>query len=693
MGRHPSGFFRAYVASVVTGGLLAHVTSTWWLVTNAPRISVLAWVFVALLVLGELRPMQVLRRGGMSEVTTTWTFAYALLFVTDLPTALAALGVASVAGDLGTRKPWVRVAFNVAQIQLSMLVGGGLLVQFAAVPLDAAPYPDAVVVVLLLAAGSATFLVNNMLLGVVLALSGGVGVRRAFRGDGVTLFFFTDIMLLALSPVFVIVGQRSLALLPLMLVTVLAVYRSARDGLRREHDAMHDSLTRLPNRRMLDDRVSEVLEDAQQDGGSLVVVLLDLDRFKPINDVFGHDVGDLLLQEMARRLLAVERTELVARLGGDEFAVVLEDVDLETSAAIAREVVEALRVPFTGLGFPLEVGCSAGIARFPDHGADVGQLMRAADAAMYGAKRKQAGVAIATSERSQQSRGRISLLTELADAIDDGQLLLHYQPQVDVRTGVVTGMEALVRWEHPQHGMIPPGEFMPMGENTELIGPLTDFVLRRAIVDTRRLLGMGYDLRVAVNLAARSLQDVRLVARVQQALEDSGLVPSRLQLEITESTFMEDVDRASEALTELEAVGVTLSIDDFGTGYSSFERLSTLPLHELKIDRSFVARLCSDPQAAVIADAMVKLGGQLGLHVVAEGVEDVATWEELRRLECGSAQGYLVAAPMPLAALEQWLADRSASIGRPLCEPPGLVVPRDRHLVAIRAPRHGEVAS
>ena len=453
---------------------------------------------------------------------------------------------------------------------------------------------------------------------------------------------------------------RAVSLLALGLVVLWAgLFRTVATASRRlreesqrnEYQALHDGLTGLPNRAALQSRIELDLE-ACGSGRSVALVLLDLDRFRDVNDTLGHGHGDLLIRQTAARLREhVGPGATVARLGGDEFAVLLPDVGDGLGAVVTAEALRlALRSPIEIDGVSLVVEASAGVSMYPGDAADATAMLQHADVAMYVAKRTHRGVVLYDRADDEHSPDRLRLLADLAVAIDSDQLLLHYQPKVGM-DGSVHGVEALVRWQHPTRGLLPPAEFIPAAERTGLIHPLTDVVLATALAQARLWHDAGTPTPVAVNVSTRTLLDAGFVERVFAHLAAHRMAATLLVLEITETTIMEDPDRALEVLTLLSDAGVRLSIDDFGTGYSSLAYLKALPVHELKIDRSFVAGMTGNMRDRVIVDSTVALGRRLGLDVVAEGVEDEATRAALTDLGCELAQGYLFGRPVPAGEL------------------------------------------
>ena len=441
---------------------------------------------------------------------------------------------------------------------------------------------------------------------------------------------------------------------------------------QNERQATHDALTQLPNRVLFADRVNQAISAAARDGGTVAVMIMDLDRFKEINDTLGHDHGDFLLQQIGPRITSVIRdSDTIARLGGDEFAILLPTVpDPAAAVHVAEKVRRALHQPFIVKGLTLDVGASIGISFFPGHGSTVETLLQRADVAMYVAKAAHTGCETYTAERDQYSPRRLALVGELRNALRaNDELVVFYQPKFDLMTGEVAGVEALLRWEHPVRGMVTPDQFVPLAEHTGLIEPLTQYVLENALAQCRRWMDESIDLSVAVNLSVRNLLDPELPDKVVELLRKWGVPPSRLKLEITESFIMADPKRATATLDRLAELGVELSIDDFGTGYSSLSHLKRLPVNEIKIDKSFVMNMDADENDSVIVRSTIDLGRNLGLKVVAEGVETETVWSALGRMGCDQAQGYWRSKPKPASELTEWLAELNtpwpASWGQP----------------------------
>ena len=426
-----------------------------------------------------------------------------------------------------------------------------------------------------------------------------------------------------------------------------------------ERLALHDALTALPNRTLLNDRIEMAINAATRAGMSMAVLLLDLDRFKDVNDTLGHHFGDLLLTEVGPRLQRpLREVDTVARLGGDEFAVLLPGpTDLATACKVAERLVDSLTQPFGINGLVLEVGVSIGVALYPDHGQTGRELLQHADVAMYAAKRGQTGFVVYSPETDTNSVRQLTLSGQLRRAIENGQMALEFQPKIDVRTAAVAGVEALIRWHHPDLGAVPPGEFIHSAEQTGLIKPLTLWVMNAALSELRRWSRHGYDFGVAVNLSVKSLQDPELPEVIRGLLQSSGQRPERLTFEITESALMADPAAALEVVAQIAALGCQLSLDDFGTGYSSLAYLQQLPIDELKIDRSFVVAMTRDDNAAVIVRSVVSLAKGLGLSVVAEGVESEDAFLSLRALGCDQVQGHWFGPAMNGDQLLSWLRE------------------------------------
>jgi diguanylate cyclase (GGDEF)-like protein len=426
--------------------------------------------------------------------------------------------------------------------------------------------------------------------------------------------------------------------------------------------AYEDPLTDLANRSRFSNELERAITQSRDGRGKLTILMMDLDRFKYVNDTLGHDVGDHVLREVSTRLQdTVKNAECIARLGGDEFAILVRHEGNPDLAATARQIIAALEAPILFEGQPLDVGTSIGIAHFPEHGQDVQTLVRNADIAMYAAKRNKTGFATYEQHYDTSQQEHLSLLGELRRAVEHNELRLHYQPKVSLHSSHVSAVEALIRWEHPVRGLVSPAQFIPFAEHTGYIKLLTRWVLREAVRQCGQWLREGLTLQVSVNISARDLMNRELPDHVAELLAEYDVTPGLLCLEITESGFMEDPGHAQKVLDRLAELGVKLSIDDYGTGYSSLSYIMKLPVQELKIDRSFISRMATDEEISTIVRSTIDLGHNLGLQVVAEGVEDLEVWNMLRTLGCDDAQGYFMSRPLDSRALATWIQANSSS--------------------------------
>jgi diguanylate cyclase (GGDEF)-like protein len=433
--------------------------------------------------------------------------------------------------------------------------------------------------------------------------------------------------------------------------------------------ATTDSLTGLPNRAMLYDRFAQAISAARRDGDKQVVLMLmDLDHFKEINDTLGHPAGDDVLRQVAARLSAqLRNTDTLARLGGDEFAVLLPDMTQGRLAAqkVASNILDSFVKPFWHGEHELYLGAGIGIACYPDHGEDVDIVMSRADVAMYLAKHKDVGYVIYDPQTSNNNQGGLRLSSELRHAIEREEFVLHYQPKIGLKSGRICGVEALIRWNHPGQGLLSPAHFIPFAERSGLIHPITDWVIQTAAKQCREWQDAGFDLSVALNMAASSFHNPKLLQRFRDTLGDHRLsgASGRFEIEITENTLMADVEHGSRVLKQLGELGVTVAIDDFGTGYSSLAYLKRLPIHSIKVDKSFILNMASDDNDATIVRSTIDLAHNLGCKVIAEGVETTDTWDLLVALGCDDAQGFLMGHPIPAEEMPLWLSESAWGLG------------------------------
>jgi diguanylate cyclase (GGDEF)-like protein len=617
-------------------------------------------VFVMAVVAGECVPLRLRRHGTETEITTSSTFAFALLVTAGPAWALLAMSTGVVISDGLRRKALRRILFNVGQSCIGFAAAAAVLATLTSPrgPGLSAFAPEELPAILLAAA--TYFAINASLVARVITLAEGVSFVPYLKQD----FFLqtsTVGLMLGLAPIVVLVSDFSLAALPLLALPLLAIHRSGREAVEKEHQSLHDALTGLPNRLLLRTQVEQAINLSRLDGLLAAVMVLDLDRFKEINDTLGHHHGDLLLCTIAERVTELlGEGDTVARLGGDEFALVLPRVQDEAACVrVAQAVRAAIARPVELQGMRVEVDASIGIACWPDHAEDVEGLMRRADVAMYAAKAAGGGHQIYTAAIDGHSPDRLRLIGELREALESGQLQPVYQPKVDLQSGRAVGVESLLRWRHPERGPIPPDVFIPMAEESGLITALTAHTIRASALQARDWLDLGLALTVAVNLSPRCLLDRALIVEIRRVIEEVDIPPALLHLEITESMVMAEPKRAQDILLQLRAMGLSLSLDDFGTGYSSLSLLKRLPIDELKIDRSFISGMNGDPADAAIVRSTIELAHNLDLRVVAEGVETAEVYELLRDLDCDIAQGFHLSRPLPADEVPRWVTECS----------------------------------
>jgi len=628
-----------------------------------------------ILVLGELFPIPVSRGADAGdELSVSTAIAVALLFLTAPAVACSAQAVALTIDEARGRRAWDRLMFNIAQYTLALLatcavytalVGGSLFGQ----PVPFQPqYLGAA-----LASAVAFFVVNNTLTGVAVSLAIRMPTRRLLRAD-LRSHLPTDGVLLALAPVVAQVLSWSVLALPLLMIPLLAVHRSARLASQREYEALHDSLTGLPNRVSLMTRLHDACEDLPT--VPVAVMLVDLDHFKEVNDTLGHYVGDRLLVEVAKRLRGALRTgDFIARLGGDEFAILAYRVADESAALdAAARLRAAFDTTFSLSGADLASQCSVGIAMAPRDGADEDLLLKRADVALYDAKSVRGSVAVYDGSRDEHSVERLTLVGDLRRGIELGDVFPLYQPQCDAKSGKIVGVEALARWRHSQAGVLSPGEFLDIAEGAGMLDALTASLLDQCLEHLAEWHRSGQLITLSLNISPRTMRDPLFVHRVSSALERFAIAPRWLTLEVTEHVMLVDAETSIRALERLRRIGCRVAIDDFGTGYSSIAYLKQLPVDELKIDKSFVADLGENPKDEIIVRAIVDLAHRFGLRVTAEGVETEPAWALLSAIGCDTLQGYRLARPLTAHAVNAWLGMREDlhSSGIPAVERPRL---------------------
>jgi diguanylate cyclase (GGDEF)-like protein len=663
-----------YVTAIILigGGCVA-----WLGIDGASDLSLLLTPEVAIFAIfalaGEFVPLKVFTRGAEGEVTTSTTFAMATMLAAGPLAAFVALAGANLLADGIRRKPPKKVAFNIAQYGITIAASGVVLKATTGLPRAHAPHLVPSDLIGILFAAAVFFMVNTGLVATVIAFAQRLSLWRYLAED---IFFqcATAGLMLGLAPVVVLAADFSLPAIALLFLPLFAVHRGGSQAIAKEHQALHDALTGLPNRELFRDRIDQAIRATRRSGEAAVVMIMDLDHFKEINDTLGHHHGDLLLQEVSRRLQAALRdSDTVARLGGDEFGVLLpRAAGSQDATAVAGQLLVALREPFVLEGMRLEIDASIGIALHPVHGEDVEMLNQRADIAMYSAKQGGRGYMIFEPELDRHSPRRLALAGGLRSAINQDQITLYYQPKADLRTGQIVGVEALARWDHPEFGIVGPSEFVPIAEQTGLITPLTSHVLDVALRQIREWSDNGLELSIAVNLSARSFLDTQLAVEIPRLLARWDVRAEQLELEITESMLMTDPARAEATLARLSQIGLTLSVDDFGTGYSSLANLKRLPVDVIKIDKSFVMEMAVDASDAAIVRSTIDLAHNLGLRVVAEGVESEDAWRHLEALGCDYAQGYFLSRPLPADAATRLIRERGTA--REAAAPPALRV-------------------
>ena len=616
------------------------------------RADTLTLLLGVAILIAELFPMRVPEDDG--EVSFSTTFAFALLLTDGVAAVVLVHATALVLADALRRRPLERVVYNAAQYAIAWALAGALLMALTPELADdnGLQYLEARYLPALAAAAALFLVLNTAFSDAPPALARGVSVLSVARGDIGPNGWWTAVMV-ALVPVILAAADYDLWLLPLLGVPLAAIQLGSRQAVLNQHRASHDELTGLPNRELLTQSLRYALRRGERRGDEVAVLLVELERFKEVNGTLGHRRGDLVLVEAARRLDALARPgDIVARMAGGEFALVLAPVAGDEEAGrVAADVVAALREPVDVRGVELDVGAAVGVACHPRDGRTFDALLRHADVALERAKVTRGRWIAYEPGFDEHGLERLALVADLTRAIEAEELELYFQPKVALEDGALRGVEALVRWRHPERGLLAPEEFIEPAEHTGLIRPLTMWVVREALDQAERWRAEGLELPVAVNLSVRSITP-ELPGELA-AILDGRDVP--LELEITETVGMGDADEALAVLEQLTALGIRLSVDDFGTGFSSLAYLKRLPVSAIKIDRSFVTEMDSDDSDRAIVRSTIDLARHLGMEVVAEGVETEAALAELRALGCHVAQGFLISPPLPVAQLRAWL--------------------------------------
>jgi diguanylate cyclase (GGDEF)-like protein len=676
-----------YLTAVTLAGLAVFT----WALTRLSGLRELAghplfWIVAALIVVGEMRPVVTPGSSGSHSGHASLTFSFAALLFWGFPVAVLLQAASRLAVGLAQRKALPKCAFNAGQTTLSMAAAGLALTASGLHPTPAHPWaPGGGQLPAILLAAACYFVVNFLLVGAVIALHSRAPLLRTLR-IGFPNHAFLSLVLLAAAPlVAVVMGARSVWLVLLFVVPLAAIYANAEVSGQREHQAHHDELTGLSNRKLLIRTTADALAQAAASGSKAGFLLLDLDRFKEVNDTLGHAVGDRLLRIIAHRLThSVRPGDLVARLGGDEFAVLLPSVrEVESAREVAARLRAALSEPIRLEGMSFDIEASVGIAIYPDDATGFEQLMQRADVAMYLAKERRSGVERYLADSDRNSPTRLALLGDLRRGLDRGELELHFQPKVLLENGQAAGVEALVRWQHPTRGLMTPDEFIPFVEQSYLMRDLTVQVVDRALAQTAIWWRAGLPVQVSLNVAARDLLDVGLADTIRAGLRRHGLSPEALLLEINERVLTSEPAHAAAAVEALAALGVALSLDDFGTGYSSLVRLRRLPVSEVKIDSSFVGRMLESVDDEVIVQSIVDLVRALGIDSVAEGVESAELAATLRVMGCKAAQGWHFSKPLNAASATVWLTEHGVAAPQ-LATRRAYGRPRDRAAPAAR---------
>lgn len=646
-------------ATVAGAGVL--VVSALGLTTDELRalaVEPLTWVLLCMIVLGELRTISLPGQPPGGGAPTSLPFSFALVILHGLPVAALVQAVAITVAGFARGHAAHRTAFNVAQYTLALGVADALL-RLASPGLLQQTWLPAVGELLSVAlAGAGYFVTNRVLVLCAVAMHERVALRQVMS-KGMLRQARLHAVLLSLAPLVVVAGNHSVLFVPLFALPLSALHTSALLSVKRDHQANHDELTSLANRKLLTVRARQEIDRARQRGRGVGLLLLDLDRFKEVNDTLGHHTGDRLLQTVARRLThSVRPGDLVARLGGDEFAVLLPRVgDTESAREVAFRLRGALSEPVRLEGMDFDLQASIGIALFPGDASDFAHLMQRADVAMYVAKAGRTGVEVYDPGKDRNSTARLSLYSELRRGLAEGALEMHYQPKVGLTDERPLGLEALARWHHPSRGLLTPDEFMPVVEQSNLLRSFTAEVLDITLAQVARWRRQGMEMPVAVNLGVRELLDPELPGTVAAALREYGVPPGQLVLEIGEDALIADTAAATEAIHALHRLGVGLTLDDFGTGHFTLARLAGLPLDEVKIHESFTARLVDrSDNGHTVVRAAIALVKALGMRATAEGVQDAELARAACDTGCHAAQGRYFTPPLTADEIADWFA-------------------------------------
>lgn len=650
----------------------------WWVVVTAAGIGLYltvrdvtfgqvaevsgAVVLLAVFILvSELRPIIASRTIDPNGLNLATAFHFAILLRYGLTPALASIVLATLVGEIVRRKAAYKVVFNTAQYAVSYLVASKVLALggWEAFPVEPAGVRPRDLPFIALAALT-YHAVNVVLVGTAIAVTERSSWWAAIT-DRLWWYTRTTLAVLALGPLVVLVLEVDPAFLVLLVMPLWLVHETAKLSLEREQRAGTDPLTGLANRDQLEPLLAERLEDVARVGRTVALCVVDLDRFKEVNDTLGHATGDALLRALSARLAgALRDDDAVVRLGGDEFVLLLSVEDREVATSVVSRLAARIHEPYDLAGIRLEVEMSVGVALVGEDGDELDTLMRRADLAMYDAKDRGEVVRAYHPDMEYQTTLSGELAADLRRGMAEGELELHYQPQVALPGGGVVGVEALVRWRHPDRGVLAPSAFLPSIERTSAMRSLTSVVLDLALAQSARWRRIGLRVPISLNVSMYDLADASFVGRVTDGLARHGLDPEDLRIEITEQALVGDSTAVMHALEQLHEAGIELSLDDFGTGHASMTRLAKLPISEVKVDRQFVIDLEHDsPVISAIVRSVIELAKAIGARTVAEGVETEAQWASLSALGCDAVQGWLTATAMPWNEATRWLVEHA----------------------------------
>jgi diguanylate cyclase (GGDEF)-like protein len=630
-------------------------------------------LFTGLAVLAGLRPLSWLGPSKKCEISTSWTFLLCLFLSAPIPTAAAAMFCISLLNFAVRRRPILLSFFNAAVGSLALMISSIAVATAGSwpTPYNASGSVDQRWVVGAIAVGSLGNLLDLLIASIGAALRLRVSCLRFLRNAFANIMA-TDAMPIGLAPAFILVTRSSWLAGTLLTLTVGALYKTTETALNQRHEATHDLLTSLSNRRSFHDQAAVAIAVASRRQHTLFILQLSIDGFKSLNDRLGRAVGDDVLQKVSERLHDDRRAgDLVARLDANDFAILLPGpCTADEARAVADRITERLQTPLELAGVPLKTTVSIGMAEFPAHGEDIDTLLSKADMALYRAKKANNGPVLYIDDHSRTGPSRMMLAGEIQEAMRRGEFFLAYQPKLDLHSGAFIGVEALVRWLHPERGILYPDAFIPTAEQTDLMQELTEYVIDRALQQCALWHDEGLYVTMAVNVSARNLHNHDFVDMVSALLTRHKINPMWLELELTENTVMVDPERTALVLQELRTLGVQISLDDFGTGFSSLANLRNLPIDRVKIDKTFVFGMLHSPKDESIVRSIIDLATNLGIGTVAEGVESQDVLDRLALLNCEAAQGYFIAKPISAIEIRNMLNDGALTpLPRPVSVP------------------------